>query len=258
MVKYADFLICESTYGDRRHDTADPGRKLADVVNRTIARGGSVIVPSFAVGRAQALMHLVERLKAGSAIPSTRPVYLNSPMAIDVTTFCQRFIADHRLTADECAKMCAAAKIVNSVDESKALNASSWPKLIIAGSGMATGGRVLHHLRAYAPDPRSTILLTGYQAGGTRGRALQDGAQSIKLFGEYVPVRAEIASLDNLSAHADYAEILDWLRNFERAPRMTFVTHGEPAAADALRMRIDEKLGWTCCVPEYLGVESLD
>ena len=258
MVKYADFLICESTYGDRRHDTADPGRKLADVVNLTIARGGSVIVPSFAVGRAQALMHLVERLKAGSAIPSTRPVYLNSPMAIDVTTLCQRFIADHRLTADECAKMCAAAKIVNSVDESKALNASSWPKLIIAGSGMATGGRVLHHLRAYAPDPRSTILLTGYQAGGTRGRALQDGAQSIKLFGEYVPVRAEIASLDNLSAHADYAEILDWLRNFERAPRMTFVTHGEPAAADALRMRIDEKLGWTCCVPEYLGVESLD
>jgi len=166
MVKYADFLICESTYGDRRHDTADPGRKLADVVNLTIARGGSVIVPSFSVGRAQALMHLVERLKAGSAIPSTRPVYLNSPMAIDVTTLCQRFIADHRLTADECAKMCAAAKIVNSVDESKALNASSWPKLIIAGSGMATGGRVLHHLRAYAPDPRSTILLTGAPGRG--------------------------------------------------------------------------------------------
>jgi len=143
-----------------------PGRKLADAVNRTIARGGSVIVPSFAVGRAQALMHLVERLKAGGAIPPTLPVYLNSPMAIDVTTLCQRFIADHRLTADGCAKTCAAAKIVNSVDESKALNASSWPKLIIAGSGMATGGRVLHHLRAYAPDPRSTILLTGVPSRG--------------------------------------------------------------------------------------------
>lgn len=257
-VNCADFLICESTYGDRRHDTADPGKKLADVVNRTIARGGSVIVPSFAVGRAQALLHLLARLKADGAIPVTLPVYLNSPMATDVTVLYQRFMADHRLTADECAAMCAAAKIVNSVDESKALNASRWPKVIVAGSGMATGGRVLHHLRAYAPDPRSTILLTGYQAGGTRGRALQDGAQSIKLFGEYVAVRAEIASLDNLSAHADYAEILDWLRNFERAPRRTFITHGEPAGADALRMRIGEALGWPCRVPEYLGVEVLD
>ncbi len=163
-VDYADFLICESTYGDRRHDTADPGKNLADVVNRTIARGGSVIVPSFAEGRAQALLHLIARLKADSAIPVTLPVYLNSPMATDVTVLYQRFMADHRLTADECAAMCAAAKIVNSVDESKALNASQWPKVIIAGSGMATGGRVLHHLRAYAPNPRSTILLTGYQA----------------------------------------------------------------------------------------------
>jgi metallo-beta-lactamase family protein len=179
-------------------------------------------------------------------------------MAADVTALYQRFSAEHRLTTAQCAQMCTAAHIVNSVDESKALNASPWPKVIIAGSGMATGGRVLHHLRAYAPDPRSTILLTGFQAGGTRGRALQDRAQSIKMFGEYVPVRAEIASLDTLSAHADSVEIVEWLGNFEQAPRTTFITHGEPAAADALRMRIGEKLGWTCRLPDYLGVESLD
>jgi len=256
-VKYADYLICESTYGDRRHDDSDPGAKLADVVNRTIARGGTVIVPSFAVGRAQALLYLVARLKDDGAIPSTLPVYLNSPMATDVTALYQRFLSDHRLSAPQCARMCQAAKIVNTVDESKALDASRWPKVIIAGSGMATGGRVLHHLRTYAPDARNTILLTGYQAGGTRGRALQDGAASIKMFGEYVPVRAEVASLDNLSAHADWSEILDWLGGFERAPRTTFVTHGEPAAADALRIRIGDRLGWTTRVPEYLGVESL-
>jgi metallo-beta-lactamase family protein len=179
-------------------------------------------------------------------------------MATDVTALYQRFLSDHRLSAPQCARMCQAAKIVNTVDESKALNASRWPKVIIAGSGMATGGRVLHHLRTYAPDARHTILLTGYQAGGTRGRALQDGAASIKMFGEYVPVRAEVASLDNLSAHADWSEILDWLGGFERAPRTTFLTHGEPAAADALRIRIGDKLGWTTRLPEYLGVESLD
>jgi metallo-beta-lactamase family protein len=228
MVKYADFLICESTYGDRRHDTADPERKLADVVNLTIARGGSVIVPSFAVGRAQALMHLVERLKAGSAIPSTRPVYLNSPMAIDVTTLCQRFIADHRLTADECAKMCAAAKIVNSVDESKALNASSWPKLIIAGSGMATGGRVLHHLRAYAPDPRSTILLTGVPSRGyawpraAGRRAINQAVRRIRAGprGNRVarqPVRACRLRRDSRLASQLRARAADDLRHARRA-----------------------------------------
>jgi len=228
MVKYADFLICESTYGDRRHDTADPGRKLADVVNRTIARGGSVIVPSFAVGRAQALMHLVERLKAGGAIPPTLPVYLNSPMAIDVTTLCQRFIADHRLTADECAKMCAAAKIVNSVDESKALNASSWPKLIIAGSGMATGGRVLHHLRAYAPDPRSTILLTGVPSRGyawpraAGRRAINQAVRRIRAGprGNRVarqPVRACRLRRDSRLASQLRARAADDLRHARRA-----------------------------------------
>ena len=257
IVAGADYLIVESTYGDRRHDAEDPGVKLADVIARTTARGGTVIVPSFAVGRAQALLYLLHVLKSEGRIPATLPIYLNSPMATDVTALYQRFPDDHRLSADECRAMSGVAKVVNTVDESKALNTSRWPKVIIAGSGMATGGRVLHHLRAYAPDARNTILLTGYQAGGTRGRALLDGASSLKMFGEYVPVRAEVVLLDTLSAHADYAEVLDWLAHFEHPPRRTFVTHGEPAAADALRVRIGDALRWTCEVPEYLGTEAL-
>ena len=256
-VEHADVLVLESTYGDRTHDPSDPADRLADVIARTAGRGGTVIVPSFAVGRAQALLYLLQRLKAEARIPVTLPIYLNSPMATDVTSLYTRFRALHRLSAEQCRAMAHAATIVNSVDESKALNASSWPKVIIAGSGMATGGRVLHHLYAFAPDARNTILLTGFQAGGTRGRALLDGATSIKMFGEYVPVRAEVAVLGNLSAHADYAETLAWLEGFRAPPQRTFLTHGEPAAADALRMHIGERLGWHCEVPEYLGHEKL-
>ena len=153
--------------------------------------------------------------------------------------------------------MCRAATIVNSVEESKALNEGAWPKIIIAASGMATGGRVLHHLRAFAPEARNTILFTGFQAGGTRGRALVDGAKTIKMFGDYVPVRAEVAVIDNLSAHADADETLDWLRGFSAPPRQTFITHGEPAAADALRLRIGEALRWNCTVPDYLETVEL-
>jgi metallo-beta-lactamase family protein len=253
----ADYLVVESTYGDRRHDPSSPGDKLADVITRTVTRGGTVIVPSFAVGRAQALLYWLQRLKAEQRIPATLPVYLNSPMATDVTALYHRYRTEHRLGAEACRAMCSAATFVNTVEQSKALNTSRWPKVIIAASGMATGGRVLHHLRAYAPDARNTILFSGYQAGGTRGRALLDGATSLKMFGEYLPVRAEIAQIDNLSAHADCAEILDWLHAFRDPPRRTFVTHGEPAAADALRMRIAEALRWRCEVPEYLATEPL-
>ena len=257
VVEGADYLVVESTYGDRRHDAADPGDALAAVITRTAARGGTVIVPSFAVGRAQALLYWLHRLKTEERIPSTLPIYLNSPMATDVTELYQHYASEHRLTTEQCRAICGAATIVNTVAESKALNTSPWPKVIVAASGMATGGRVLHHLRAYAPDARNTILFSGFQAGGTRGRALLDGATSIKMFGEYVPVRAEVAQIHNLSAHADYAEILDWLAGFRTPPQRTFVTHGEPAAADALRMRIGDALRWHCEVPEYLGTEAL-
>ena len=256
-IQHADHLVVESTYGDRMHDAADPRDQLADVITRTAARGGVVIVPSFAVGRAQALLHYVQLLKQEGRIPAVLPVYLNSPMAADVTELYRRFRTEHRLTADECEAMCRAATIVNTPDESRRLNESRWPMVIIAASGMATGGRVLHHLKAFAPDARNTILFSGFQAGGTRGAALVQGATEIKIHGQYVPVRAEVDAMDTLSAHADAREVLDWLRGFHEAPRRTFVTHGEPAAADALRRRLGESLALPCEVPEHLQTVDL-
>jgi len=209
-----------------------------------------VIIPAFAVGRAQTVLYLLHLLKAEKAIPDL-PVYLNSPMATDATQLFCRHLGEHRLTPVQCKNMCAVATYVTSVEQSKELNVHRGPVIIVAASGMATGGRVLHHLKAYAPDPRSTILFAGYQSGGTRGAALLAGAESIKIHGEYIPVRAEVVALDQLSGHADYSETLHWLHHFEAPPRETFITHGEPAAADALRLRVQEQLGWRCQVPEY-------
>lgn len=251
-IERADYLVVESTYGDRRHDPADPRVKLGEVVRRTAARGGVVIIPAFAVGRAQALLYYLMLLKREGAIPSALPMFLNSPMAADVTALYHRFLDWHRLDPEECAAMHKAVTIVNSADESRRLNTLKWPMVIIAASGMATGGRVLHHLKAFAPDARNTILFSGYQSGGTRGAKLLQGADAIKIHGELVPVRAEVLALDSLSAHADYAEIIEWLAQTKIAPTRTFVTHGEPAAADALRGHLEERLGWPCSVPDYL------
>lgn len=249
-VRKAAWLVLESTYGNRRHAASDPSVALAEAVNRTAQRGGVVVVPSFAVGRAQSILYYLHQLKAERAIPDI-PVFLDSPMAIDATHIFCRHLGQHRLTAAQCRQTCAVATYVTSVEESKALNVRRGPMIVIAASGMATGGRVLHHLKARAPDPRSTILFAGYQAGGTRGAAMLAGAESVRIHGEQVPVRAEVVALDQLSGHADYAETLHWLRHFEEPPRETFITHGEPAAADALRARIEKELGWRCTVPEY-------
>ncbi len=251
VVKRADYLVIESTYGNRRHDATDPKLRLADVINRTATRGGVIVIPAFAVERAQALMYYLHLLKAAKSIPDL-PIYLNSPMAADVTRLFREHPHDHRLTAAQYAALCNTTQVVRDVEESKRLNALRTPAILIAGSGMATGGRVLHHLKAYAPDPRNTILFTGFQAGGTRGAAIRQGADAIKIHGEYVPVRAEVVSIDNLSAHADYAEILDWLANFTAPPTLTFITHGEPDAADAMRKHIEERFHWATQVPEYL------
>lgn len=252
----ADYLVTESTYGDRLHERNDVLVQLADVVNRTVARGGAVIMPSFAVGRAQSLLYCVHLLKQRRAIPDL-PVYLNSPMAVDATAVYRRHREEHRLNPAECEAMCHAAKIVNTVEESIALNTRQGPMLIIAASGMATGGRVVHHLKAFAPDWRNTILFTGFQAGGTRGASMMAGAPTIRIHGQDVPVRAEVAMLENLSAHADAAEIVDWMRRFTKPPKRTFITHGEPPAAEALRVRIQRELGWECHVPDYLETVSL-
>lgn len=246
----ADYLVLESTYGDRRHKAADPREIMAPIIQRTARRKGVVIIPAFAVGRAQSLLYYIHLLKAGGAIPDI-PVFLNSPMATDVTRIYHQYRREHRLTSEQCDAMCSTAHIINSAEESMRLNDRPGPMIIISASGMATGGRVVHHLKKFAPDPRNTILFAGYQAGGTRGAAILNGAESVKIHGEYVPVRAEVAAIDNLSAHADYQEILDWLSHFKKPPRETFITHGEPSASDALRHRIEETRHWRCTLPEY-------
>ncbi|MDO8534757.1 MAG: MBL fold metallo-hydrolase [Xanthobacteraceae bacterium] len=249
-VDQADYLVVESTYGDRRHDPRDPEQLLAEIVDETVARGGTVLIPSFAVGRAQSLLFHLSRLKAAGRIPQV-PVFLDSPMAVDASEIFCKHLGDHKLTAQQCRATCGVARYIRSVEESKALNADPMPKIIISASGMATGGRVLHHIRNYAPDRKNTILFAGFQAGGTRGAAMTAGAESVKIHGQYVPVRATVRNLHMLSAHADADEIMTWLRKFKASPRRTFITHGEPAAADALRRRIEEELHWPCSVPEY-------
>jgi metallo-beta-lactamase family protein len=256
-VEGADYLVVESTYGDRPHPPDDPLIELGEVINRTAARGGTVVIPAFAVGRAQTLMYAIHLLKQRGVIHHL-PVYLNSPMAADATRIYHRFRAQHRLTHEQCEAMCHAATIVNTPEESRALNSKRGPMVIIAASGMASGGRVVHHLKAFAPDRRNTILFAGFQAGGTRGAAMVGGAASVRIHGEDVPVRAEVAMLENLSAHADGPEIVQWLRGFTQVPRQTFVTHGEPAAADAMRQRIERELRWNCAVPDYRESVQLD
>lgn len=252
----ADYLVVESTYGDRLHADSDPFETLAEVIQRTSARGGTLVIPAFAVGRAQTLLYGIHLLKQQKRIHHL-PVYLNSPMAADALQVYRRHRADLRLSPEECEAICHAATIVRTPDESRTLNARKGPMVIIAGSGMATGGRVVHHLKQFAPDRRNTILLAGFQAGGTRGAALLGGATSVRIHGEDIPVRAEVARLDALSAHADANEIETWLRTAPSAPRRVFITHGEPEAADQLRQRIERKLHWPVTVPDYLQAFTL-
>ncbi len=253
----ADYLVVESTYGNRVHQSAEPEKEIAEVVRRTAARGGVVVVPAFAVGRAQTLLFYIQRLKRDHQIPDV-PVFLNSPMAADVTDIFCEYRPEHRLDPATCQATCNAATFVRDVEESRALNARRGPMIIISASGMLTGGRVLHHLKAFAPDPRNTILLVGYQGEGTRGAALVQGAKSLRIHGEDVRVAAEVVQLSNLSAHADAPEIVDWLRGFDGAPKTTFITHGEPAASQALQERIERELGWKCKRPELGESVNLD
>ena len=249
-VARADYLVVESTYGNRTHPATSAQDELAAIITATARRGGSVVVPSFAVGRAQLLLYHLYRLKQEKRIPDL-PIFLDSPMAIDASDIFRAHARDHRLSPLEARAVCAVARQTPTGAESKAIDQSQVPSVIVSASGMATGGRVLHHLKVFAPDHRSTILFTGFQAGGTRGSAMVAGAQTVKIFGEYIPVRAEVRSLDMLSAHADANEILAWLGYFQAPPKTTFITHGEPEAADTLRKRIEETLRWHAVVPAY-------
>jgi metallo-beta-lactamase family protein len=250
-------LVCESTYGNRAHVPIDQEAELAPIIRRVVARGGVIVIPAFAVGRAQALMLHIARLRERGEIPRV-PVYLNSPMAVNATGLYHAHHSEHHVSDEDCERMFDVATFVNTVEESKALNRQRGPMIIISASGMITGGRVLHHIEAFGPDDRNAILLAGYQAGGTRGASLAAGARTLRMFGREVPIRAEVVQLQGFSGHADAGELLDWMRTAPSAPHMVYLTHGEPDAADTLRGRVQRELGWRARVPEHLERVSLE
>jgi metallo-beta-lactamase family protein len=247
-VPAADVLLCESTYGDKTH-ADNPLEELARIVGQVAQRGGVLIVPAFALGRTQELVYQLRELEERREIP-TLPVYVDSPMAIRVTDIYRRHTDEHdvamsRLMSDGDSPFeTAQFALARTPEESKKLNQLQGPFIVISSSGMATGGRVLHHLRNRLGDKRTTVLLIGFQAAGTRGRALQDGAKRVRMFGHEVRVRAKVERLDGLSAHADREEILRWLGGFERPPTKTYLVHGEPTAAASLADTMGKRLGW--------------
>ncbi len=252
-----DFIVVESTYGDRQHLALDPFASLAAILKRTVARGGVLLIPSFAVGRAQTLLYCFHEIfRRGLA--ATVPVFVNSPMATDVTKLFERLAEYHRLDATQAGTVCDVARYVRSVDESRELAESRDPAVIISASGMASGGRVLHHLRALAPDPRNTLLFPGFQAPGTRGDAIVRGAESVKIHGQMVPIGAEVVQLDIFSAHADQEGLLAWVGACERAPRRVFVNHGEDVPSDTLRRLVKDRLGYPAHAPEYREIVELE
>ncbi|RDI43424.1 MBL fold metallo-hydrolase RNA specificity domain-containing protein [Aquicella lusitana] len=256
VIHKADYLVIESTYGGRLHDRTDPLKQLEDIIQQTVKRGGSVIIPSFAVGRAQSLLYYIDQLKKADRIPDL-PVFLDSPMAINATNLLCHYTNEHRLTKEQCKDLCNVAEYIVTPEQSKSIDQYKVPVIIISASGMATGGRILHHLKLFLRDPRSTILFAGFQAGGTRGDRLLRGETEIKIHGEMIPVRAHIELLTSLSAHADYQEILAWLKKFERPPQKTFIVHGEPESSKNLKRKIEEQLKWSCYLPKYRHVETL-
>ena len=252
-VATADTLLIESTYGDRLHPPGDAAPIVEQAVRRAAEKRGWLLVPAFAIGRTQDLLYVIRELEETGRIPKL-PVYLDSPMGIESTKIYARHSEEHdadvaRVEAEgKRPFMPARFQLSPTGEDSKKLNGLEGPGIVIAGSGMATGGRILHHLRHRLPNDRTTVLFVGYQAAGTRGRQLRDGAAKLRIFGEDVPVRAAIMSTDALSAHADQAEIIRWLRGFSRQPGMTYCVHGEPSAAAALRDAIERQLGWRSAV----------
>lgn len=231
------------------HPDVDPLTFLKETFHKAWQQGGSVLIPAFAVGRAQQILYYVAKLQETGEIPDF-PVYLDSPMALDATDLYCDFMKDHRLSEEECARTCKSAKYVRQVEESKALQADSRSKIVISASGMATGGRVLHYLKKMLPDSRNIILFAGFQAAGTRGAALVGGTEEVKIHGEYFQVKAAVANLENLSAHADSQEIHTWLRNSKISPKRVFITHGEPSGSEALKTSLQSEFKWDCVVPQ--------
>jgi metallo-beta-lactamase family protein len=257
-----DVLLCESTYGDREHPSDSAEDALADVVNRVAKRGGVIVIPAFAVGRTQTIMYIVRKLEGANRIPRL-PVYIDSPMAINVTGLYLRHHEDHDLTftnEEHNGNPLDAHTVhyMRAVEDSKKINDVRTPAIIISASGMATGGRVLHHLAQRAPDRRNAILLVGFQAAGTRGRSLEEGAKTLRIHGEDVPIAAEVVNLRQFSAHAGKSELLRWLAGLPAPPRQTYLVHGEPAASAALKSAIELNFRWRVALPEYLQTVDLN
>jgi metallo-beta-lactamase family protein len=263
VVPEADVVLVESTYGNRVHEKDDDGERLASIINATVARRGKVVVPAFALGRVEELLYWIDRLESTKRIP-TLPVFVDSPMASAVLQVYRSRLDEldpdvaqpsRGDRAERFRKLCAfcTAKltVISSIAESRAVQESTEPSIVISSSGMATGGRVLHHLTRVLPDPRHTVLFAGYQAVGTRGRQLIEGAKFTRIHGQDVVVFARIESIDSMSAHADSDEILQWLGGFTRPPALTCLVHGEPEPMDALKARIEQTLGWTVRTPAH-------
>lgn len=239
-IKEADFVFMESTYGDRLHPTTDTSAELANAVMATLPNHGNLLIPAFAVGRAQELMKILSDLERDKRIPANTPIYLDSPMAADVTDLLQRFSSWHRIPHDECALMHKDIKINRDFHGTDAIIKEKTPKIVIAASGMLTGGRVLEYMKYYAPDKKNTILLAGYQAEGTRGRDLQQGKQEVKIHGKFVEVNARIMDISGLSAHADQGEMIKWLNGFSKKPGGIFLIHGELDAMKVFKPKLEE------------------
>jgi metallo-beta-lactamase family protein len=259
----ADVLLCESTYGDREHESGDPAELLSAVVNRVAKRGGSIVIPAFAIGRTQTFMYYLRQLEDQQRIPRL-PVYVDSPMALSATDLYLKYKEDHDLDfsrEDNDGKGdpldVHQFHLTRTVDESKQINNVKTPCIIISASGMVTGGRVMHHLVQRLPDPRNAVILAGFQAQGTRGRALQEGAKTLRLFGQEVPVNAEIVELGQFSAHAGKSELLRWLTGLPAPPKQTYLVHGEPSAAQSLQSAIRENFKWNVSVARYLDTIDL-
>lgn len=254
-LKQTDFLVVESTYGDRLHEKNDPIKIMGEVINATVAKGGVLIIPCFAVGRTETILYCLYQLKQQNRIPDI-PIFLDSPLAINVTDFVCDFTEEYKIPPAVCKEMLSVATQTRSVEESQEIDRIDHPAIIIAGNGMADGGRVIYHLKRFISDSKSTVLFVGYQAEDTTGYALVNGAKVINIHDESFTVRAEIKTIETFSAHADYEEILEWLGHFEKAPQKVFVTHGETEAAESLKKKIEERFGWTVVAPKYL--ESFD
>jgi metallo-beta-lactamase family protein len=255
IIKQADFMLLESTYGDRLHSPAPAKKQLADIINNTLQKGGSLMIPSFAVGRVQELMHIIWKLKKDKSIPDV-PVYMDSPMGADVLSIMDKYPDWHKLPVKEYKAMCNNITVINDYHETEKVIRKKGSKIIIAASGMLTGGRILDYMKAYVGHQRNTVLLVGYQAEGTRGRALKEGAHEIKIHGKYYPVNARIAEIGSLSGHADQGELIDWLKHFEKKPEKIFLVHGEPMAQEAFRVKIEHELNIPVEIP-VLGEEKV-